>query len=226
MFPLRDTQRSYSTPVVTILLIVVNILIFLYEFLLPPDYRNLFIVQHGLVPERFHVANLFTSMFLHGGWMHVLGNMWFLWIFGDNIEDAVGHWLYLLFYLGCGVAAAMTQVMLSPYSRVPIVGASGAIAGVMGAYLVKFPRSRILTLIFILFFITTAEIPAVIMLAYWFLIQFFSGVGSIARSSMSEGGVAWFAHVGGFLTGVILIKVLPTRDRYWRRPDDYYSWRR
>ena len=208
------------------MLIVVNILIFLYEFILPPDYRNLFILQHGLVPDRFHLANLFTSMFLHGGWMHVLGNMWFLWIFGDNIEDALGRWLYLLFYLGCGVAAAVTQVMLSPYSRVPIVGASGAIAGVMGAYLVKYPRSRILTLIFIFFFITTAEVPAVIMLAYWFLIQLFSGVGSIGYSNLSQGGVAWFAHVGGFLTGVILIKLLPTRDRSWRRRDDYYYGRR
>jgi membrane associated rhomboid family serine protease len=151
--------------------------------------------------------------------MHVLGNMWFLWVFGDNIEDVLGHGKYVLFYLLCGIAAAMGQVMVNPESRIPMVGASGAIAGVMGAYLIKFPHARILTLAFIFFFITTFEVPAVLMLAYWFVIQLFSGVGSIAQSQASQGGVAWFAHVGGFLAGLILIKIMGTREKYGRRRD-------
>src|SRR5437763_139563 len=178
MFPIRDTQPSYSKPVVTVILIVVNILVFLYEFSLGSYEQNDFIFRHGLVPDHFQWTNVVTSMFLHGGWMHVLGNMWFLWIFGDNIEDILGHGKFLLFYLLCGVAAALTQTYLSLDSRVPMVGASGAIAGVMGAYLVKFPRSRVYTLVFYIF-ITTLEVPAWVMLIYWFAIQFFSGLGSL-----------------------------------------------
>src|SRR6516225_8214806 len=139
MFPLRDTQPSYSRPVVTILLIVVNMLVFLFEISLESFDRNAFIAAYGLVPDHFSFFTLLTSMFLHGGWMHVLGNMWFLWIFGDNIEDILGPAKYLIFYLVCGAAAGLTQVLSNPYSRIPTVGASGAIAGVMGAYLIKFP---------------------------------------------------------------------------------------
>jgi len=175
MFPIRDTQPSYSKPVVTVLLIVVNILVFLFEASLDPYSQNALIFSYGLVPDQFHWMNVFTSMFLHGGWMHVLGNMWFLWIFGDNIEDILGHGKFLLFYIACGVAAALAQTYLSLDSRVPMVGASGAIAGVMGAYLVKFPKSRIYTLVFY-FFITTFEVPAWVMLIYWFGIQFVSGL--------------------------------------------------
>src|SRR6516225_11972994 len=140
MFPLRDTQPSYSRPVVTILLIVVNMLVFLFEISLESFDRNAFIAAYGLVPDHFSFFTLLTSMFLHGGWMHVLGNMWFLWVFGDNIEDILGHGKFLFFYLLCGLAAAVTQVFFDPSSRVPMVGASGAIAGVMGAYMVKFPQ--------------------------------------------------------------------------------------
>ena len=222
MFPLRDTQPSYSRPVVTVLLIVVNILVFLFEFSLDPYTRNAFIAQYGLVPDRFGLTNIVTSMFLHGGWLHVLGNMWFLWVFGDNIEDILGHGKYLLFYLACGAAAAVTQVIFSLGSHVPMVGASGAIAGVMGAYMVKFPRSRVLSLVFIVFFITTVEIPAWLMLIYWFLMQLFSGVGSIGYTQASQGGTAFFAHVGGFLAGIALVNLLGTRERYWRRRD--LSW--
>src|SRR5258705_7749495 len=143
MFPLRDTQPSYSKPVVTVLLIVINILVFLFQVSLDPYSRNEFIATYGLVPDQFHFQNVLTSMFLHGGWMHVLGNMWFLWIFGDNIEDILGHGKFVVFYLLCGVVAALAQFVVSPYSRVPTVGASGAIAGVMGAYMIKFPHSRI-----------------------------------------------------------------------------------
>src|SRR5262249_48028845 len=160
MFPLRDTEPSYSKPVVTTILIVINLLIFLFEFSLDPQYRDLFISTYGMVPDEFTFRTLFTSMFLHGGWMHVLGNMWFLWIFGDNVEDILGHGKFLLFYLVCGMVAGLAQVLIDPTSRVPTVGASGAIAGVMGAYIVKFPHSRILSLVTIVIFFTTVEVPA------------------------------------------------------------------
>ena len=223
MFPLRDTQPSYSKPVVTVLIIVVNILVFLYEFSLDDYSLNAFITQYGLVPDHFVLGNIFTSMFLHGGWLHVLGNMWFLWIFGDNIEDILGHGKFLLFYLLCGVAAAVCQVLLNSDSRVPMVGASGAIAGVMGAYMVKFPRARILTLAFIIFFITTFEVPAWLMLIYWFFLQFVGGFESIASSQYSQvGGTAFFAHVGGFIAGIVLIYMLGTRPVYSRRRDLYW----
>jgi membrane associated rhomboid family serine protease len=220
MFPIRDTQRSYSTPVVTMALIVINVLAFLFAVSLDPWTRNAFIETYGLVPEHFAFANLITSMFLHGGWMHLLGNMWFLWIFGDNVEDILGHGKFLLFYLGCGVAAGLTQVLLTTDPRIPTVGASGAIAGVMGAYMLKFPHSRILTVVIIIFFFTTIEVPAWIMLIYWFITQFFSGIGSIAYSHASQGGgVAFFAHVGGFVAGAVLINLLGTRPAYSRRRD-------
>jgi membrane associated rhomboid family serine protease len=219
MFPLRDTQPSYSRPVVTILLIVVNTIAFLYEVSLDDYSRNDFIAQFGLIPARFHFSAVLTSMFLHGGWMHLIGNMWFLWIFGDNIEDVLGHSKYLIFYLLCGCAAAMTQVLFNAGSRLPMVGASGAIAGVMGAYLIKFPHSRIVTLVFVFIFITTIEVPAVLMLLYWFFIQLFSGVGTIGYSHLSQGGTAFFAHVGGFIAGMILINVMGARPKYLQRRD-------
>jgi membrane associated rhomboid family serine protease len=211
MFPLKDTQPSYTRPVVTIALIVVNLLIFFFEWSLDPRTLNAFIAYYGLVPDHLRLSSMVTSMILHGGWLHVLGNMWFLWIFGVNVEDLLGHARYLLFYLLCGVAAAVAHVFFNPYSTLPTVGASGAIAGVMGAYLVKFPRARILSLVFILFFITWIEIPAPIMLAYWFFIQLFSGLGSIAGTHLSEGGVAWFSHVGGFITGIVLVTIMGRR---------------
>jgi len=222
MFPIRDTQPSYSKPVVTVCLIVVNILVFLYEAALDPFSMNEFIASFGLVPDHFRFANVLTSMFLHGGWFHVLGNMWFLWIFGDNVEDILGHVKYLLFYLLCGVAAALAQTVVNPYSRVPMVGASGAIAGVMGAYLIKFPGSQIRTLAFIFFFITTFDVPAWLMLVYWFGTQLLNGVGSIAYTQASQGGTAFLAHVGGFIAGMALINLLQPRQRYARRRDLYW----
>ena len=219
MIPLRDTQPSRTTPIVTVGIIVVNVLVFLYQVSLDRFSVNHLIAEYGVIPDRLHALSLVTSMFLHGGWMHVIGNMWFLWIYGDNVEDVLGHARYLLFYLLAGVAAGLLQVAFSSDSRVPMIGASGAIAGVMGAYLVKFPHSRILTLIPVFVFFTTVEIPAVFILLYWFVIQFFSGVGSIGYSHLSQGGVAWFAHVGGFVAGMILILLLGTRDPYSRRRD-------
>jgi membrane associated rhomboid family serine protease len=219
MIPLRDTQPSRTTPIVTVGIIVVNVLVFLYQVSLDRFSVNHLIAEYGVIPDRLHALSLVTSMFLHGGWMHVIGNMWFLWIYGDNVEDVLGHVRYLLFYLLAGVAAGLLQVALSWDSRVPMIGASGAIAGVMGAYLVKFPRARVLTLIPVFVFFTTVEVPAVFILLYWFVIQFFSGVGLIGYSHLSQGGVAWFAHVGGFVAGMVLILLMGARDPYARRRD-------
>lgn len=219
MIPLRDSQPSFSRPTVTISLIAVNTAVFFFQFSLDRFSLNHFILTYGLVPGDLSLTTLVTSMFLHGGWLHLIGNMWFLWIYGDNVEDLLGHGRFLLFYLLCGVAAGVAHVALNLDSRVPTVGASGAIAGVMGAYLVKFPRSRIVTLVPIFFFLTTIEIPASLILVYWFVVQFFSGFGSIGYSNMSQGGVAWFAHVGGFLAGAALVLVMAPRERYRRRPD-------
>jgi membrane associated rhomboid family serine protease len=219
MIPLRDTQPSYSTPFVTIGIIVLNVMVFLHQISLDPYELNHFIARYAIVPDRFQYVDLISSMFMHGGWMHLIGNMWFLWIYGDNVEDVLGHWKYVLFYLACGAAAGLVHVMLGPLSRVPTLGASGAIAGVMGAYLIKFPHSRIITLVPIFVFFTTMEIPALIILLYWFVLQVFSGVGSIGYSNVSRGGVAWFAHIGGFVAGIILIFVLRAHRRFESRKD-------
>jgi membrane associated rhomboid family serine protease len=217
MIPLRDSQPSYSTPFVTIGLISINVLVFLTQVSMDPFTLNHVLASYGLVPARLHASAILTSMFLHGGWLHLIGNMWFLWIFGDNVEDILGHGKYLAFYLLCGVAAALVHVAFNLDSRLPTIGASGAIAGVMGAYVVKFPRSHITTLVPIFFFLTTMEIPASIMLIYWFAIQFISGIGSIGYSHLSQGGVAWFAHVGGFLAGIALIFLMRPHERFRQR---------
>jgi rhomboid family protein len=215
MIPLRSSERNYTTPTVTLVLILINVLVFLYELSLGSGWRlNRFIAVYGIVPDRLNYISLVTSMFIHGGFLHILGNMWFLWIFGRGIEDILGHAKYLFFYMTCGIAAALIHVLVNFNSTVPTVGASGAIAGIMGAYLIKFPRSRIVTLVPILIFFTTIDLPAAFLLLYWFAIQFFSGVGSVGYSQASSGDVAWFAHIGGFLTGMGLIALLPARQRY------------
>ena len=219
MFPIRDTQPSYSRPIVTILIILANVAVFLHEIMLDAYSQNYFIAHYGLVPRHLHLSALVTYMFLHGGWMHIIGNMWFLWIFGDNVEDVMGHAKYLVFYFLCGIVAGLTQVFFSFGSRAPMVGASGAIAGVMGAYLVKFPHSRIVTLVFIFIFFTTIEVPAVLMLLYWFFIQLVSSVETAGYAHLSQGGTAFFAHVGGFIAGMILVGVMGTRQKYVRRRD-------
>jgi len=214
MFPIRDTQPSYSKPVVTVFLIVINLLVFLYEFSLDGYSQNEFVATYALVPEHFQFINILTSMFLHGGWMHVLGNMWFLWIFGDNIEDILGHSKYLMFYLLCGVVASLTHILLNPGSTLPSVGASGAIAGVLGAYLLLFPRARVTTLIPIFIFFWIRDLPAIFILGLWFVLQLFSGVGSPSVAGQEQaGGVAYFAHIGGFILGMILIAVMRPRRR-------------
>lgn len=219
MIPLRDSQPSRTAPLVTIALIALNVAVFLHEVTLDDYSRNHFVSQYALIPGRLQLMDLVTSMFLHGGWLHLIGNMWFLWIYGDNIEDILGRSKYILFYLACGIGAAMVHVWFNPGSRIPTVGASGAIAGVMGAYMLKFPHSRIVTLIPIFIFFTTVEIPAWIILVYWFVIQLFSGVGNLAAAG-NEGGIAWFAHIGGFVAGALLILMLPTKAAY-RRYEEY-----
>ena len=219
MIPLRDSVPSSTRPIVTIGIIAVNIFVFIHQLSLSDFELHQFFYHYGVVPSRLQWPDLFTSMFLHGGFMHLIGNMWFLWIYGDNVEDVLGRAKYLVFYLACGIAGSLVQIAADPGTSIPNIGASGAIAGIMGAYLLKFPHARILTLIPLFVFFFTQELPAFIILIYWFILQFFSGVGSLAESSTATGGIAFFAHVGGFLMGMLLIKVLPTREAYWRRPE-------
>ena len=219
MFPLRDDRPTYTPPVVTTLIIVACALVFLFELQLDEYSRNYFIDVYGVVPAHLRPSTLVTSLFLHGGWMHIIGNMLFLWAFGKSLEDAMGHAKFLSFYLLCGIAAGLVHVAFNYYSRMPTVGASGAIAGVMGAYLIKFPRARIHTLVFILVFITTADIPAAFILLYWFVTQLFSGYGSITQTQVADGGTAWFAHIGGFVAGILLVTLMGTRNRYYRRQE-------
>ena len=213
MIPLRDVIPSRTTPGVTITLIVLNVLIYLFGLMLTDQGREAFIYTFGLVPAFFSVSNVFTSMFVHGGLAHLVGNLLFLWIFGDNVEDRLGHGRFVMFYLLCGFAAAVSQAVLSPNSLIPMVGASGAIAGVMGAYLVLYPRSRVLMLFPfppILF-----ELPAMLFLVMWFVVQFLNGVNQLPifeRNAIS-GGVAFWAHVMGFVAGLLLVVVMRRPER-------------
>jgi membrane associated rhomboid family serine protease len=218
MIPLRSSEPHYTRPTVTLVIIAINVAVFLFQMTMPSYLQNRFIMHYGLVPDRFAYSSVITSMFIHGGFLHIAGNMWFLWIFGRGVEDLVGHARYLLLYFACGIAGALLFVLLNTNSTVPTVGASGAIAGVMGAYLVKFPRAHIITLVFIIIFITTVDLPAFLLLLYWFALQFFNGVGSLGYAQMSQGGVAWFAHVGGFVAGMLLVLLMPAnyRARPWR----------
>jgi membrane associated rhomboid family serine protease len=218
MFPVSDVIPSRTTPFVTIGFIALNSLAFLYELQLTDEELYLVVQDLAVIPAAFSWPTLLTSLFLHAGWVHFLGNMLYLWIFGDNVEDHLGHVKYVLFYLGCGAAAALGQVAVHPGSPVPMIGASGAIAGVMGAYFVLYPRSRVLTAVFIVFFIDLIEIPAIFFLGIWFLMQLFSGVGSVGVQA-AGGGVAFWAHVVGFvagaLTGLFVRVQEKARREYW-----------
>jgi membrane associated rhomboid family serine protease len=215
MFPVSDVIPSRTTPFVTVGLIVINALVFLYEVMLGPGELRTFMASYAVIPAWFWWPTLFTSQFLHAGWMHIIWNMLYLWIFGDNVEDHLGHVLYLIFYLATGAAAAIMQVLFNPFSGIPMVGASGAIAGVMGAYFVLYPQSRVLTVIFVLFFFDVVEIPAVFFLGFWFLMQLLSGVGSLGVANAAGGGTAFWAHVGGFVAGVLIGLILRRRQRRW-----------
>jgi membrane associated rhomboid family serine protease len=222
MFPLRDDRPTYTAPIVTTLLIVACALVFLFELSLDEYSRDYFINVYGLIPAHMRPVTLLTSMFLHGGWSHIIGNMLFLWAFGKSLEDAMGHTKFLAFYLICGVTAGITHVFFNQYTTLPTVGASGAIAGVMGAYLIKFPRARIHTLVFLFFFVTMTDIPAAFILIYWFITQLFSEYGSITQTHVVNGGVAYAAHIGGFISGMILVQFLGARTRYFPRRDIYW----
>lgn len=225
MLPIRDDQPRYSTPWVNYFLIGLNLLIFLFEAALDRRSLNILINQFGVVPSHLAaflagspkyplpaiVLPFFTSLFLHGSWIHVLGNMWALYIFGDNVEDFLGHFKYLVFYLLTGVLAMSTQVVVDLYSTVPAVGASGAIAGVLGAYFVLYPRARVLTWVFELL-VVVVWLPAWIILGYWFVLNFLSGRATLmAVHKQNMGGVAFWAHVGGFISGALLVKAFGER---------------
>jgi rhomboid family protein len=213
MIPLRDVIPSRTIPGVTITIIVLNVLVFLFMGSLAPRAAEAFVYFYGLVPAEFSLAAVFTSMFVHGGFGHIVGNMWFLWIFGDNVEDRFGHGRFLVFYLICGVVAAISQAWLDPTSSVPMVGASGAIAGVMGAYLVLYPHSRVLMLF--PFPVFVYELPAVVFLVLWFVMQFVSGIDSLAAMGTGDltGGVAFWAHVMGFVAGIVLVPIMRRPER-------------
>ena len=226
MIPLRDSIRPQKKPFVNWILIAINVVVFINEIVLPPDLLNEFFYNWGLIPSNVvHLVStgsplnpvmitFITAMFLHGGWLHMLGNMLFLWVFGDNVEDRFGHLRYLLFYLLVGIIGSITHILSNTASVVPIIGASGAVAGVLGAYFVTFPKARVLTLIPIIFFFTIVEIPAVIFLALWFILQIFNGTASLGGAANP---VAWWAHIGGFVAGIVLIKIGAPRGIRWYR---------
>ena len=216
MFPLSDVIPSRTVPVVTVGLIVLNVAVFLYQLILPAPDLQVFVATYAVVPAWFRVSSLVTSQFLHGGWWHLLWNMLYLWIFGDNVEDRLGHVGFLVFYVAGGAAAALLQIVFNPFSGVPMLGASGAIAAVMGAYFVLYPHSRVLTAIFIVFFFDVVEIPALFFLGIWFITQLLSGIGSIGVANAAAGGTAFWAHIGGFVVGVSVGFVLRRRDNRWQ----------
>lgn len=231
MIPIRDDTPRFSTPVVTYFLIALNSVIWLYEWLLGAQSHvalNALLFEFGVVPTQMTailrgvsglnpseaIIPLFTSMFLHASWLHVIGNMWVLWIFGDNIEDYLGHFKYLVFYLLSGLAGGLVHILFNLNSRMPSIGASGAIAGVMGAYFILYPKAKVLTIVPLIVFFTFWWLPAWIVLGYWFVVQFLSGTATaIAATSQTSGGVAFWAHVGGFAAGIFMIKVFPPRPR-------------
>jgi membrane associated rhomboid family serine protease len=217
MFPLSDVIPSRTRPVVTISLIALNALMFLYQLQLDDLSLQRLVFQLGVIPAYLSYSDIVTSMFLHGDFLHFIGNMVFLWIFGDNVEDRVGHGGFVLFYIVTGGVAALAQVFANPASVVPMIGASGAIAGVMGAYFVLYPQSRILTAVFLILFLDIVEIPAIFFLGVWFILQVVHGTMS---SGVDGGGVAFWAHAGGFAAGLAIGLYLRTRDRaaqaYWQ----------
>jgi rhomboid family protein len=228
MFPLKDNITARNFPFVNIGLIALNVLFFLYQMSYGQKVDQ-FIFAFGFIPARFLAEQsqdwfavssflpVFSSMFLHANLLHLVSNMWFLWIFGDNVEDCMGHGRYLGFYLLCGIASVIAQTLANPHSAIPMIGASGAISGVLGAYFLTYPRARILTLLPIFILIYFVELPAYFFLGFWFLIQFLEGsVYSLKSQEMVGGGVAFWAHVGGFIAGILLLQVFRCKD--WQRP--------
>ncbi|MGB6484126.1 MAG: rhomboid family intramembrane serine protease [Candidatus Acidiferrales bacterium] len=225
MIPLKNLRPRTHFPSVTLALIIANFAVFFYQLTLSQRALQAFITTYSLIPARVQLAlagshftlaqafvPFFTSMFLHAGWLHIIGNMWFLWLFGGNVEDRLGHIPYLGFYFVCGLGAGTAQTLFSLGSTIPSLGASGAIAGVLGAYIIFFPSSEILTLVTLFFWWFFARLPAVLFIGLWFLVQFLSGVSSLG--SAAQGGVAWWAHVGGFLLGMLLVSGMRRKQPY------------
>ena len=206
-FPYKDDNPRVLFPFVTFGIITFNVLVFIGQFWISgndPAIGKSLVYMYGFVPAEFNPLTIFTSMFMHGGFAHIMGNMWFLYIFGDNVESILGHVKYFIFYLACGIGAALAQFFVEPASQVPMIGASGAVAGVLGAYMIRFPKARVHVLAVIIIFITTFVIPAQIVLGLWFLMQLSGGLGSLGVDT--TGGVAWFAHIGGFIIGITSLK--------------------
>ncbi|RKY52567.1 MAG: rhomboid family intramembrane serine protease [Candidatus Neomarinimicrobiota bacterium] len=227
--PLRDSTFRLKTPYITYLLIAINFFVYFYQLTIPrPEYREWFytagviptyIFRGGIAPSIFPFI---TSLFVHGGFLHVAGNMLYLWIFGDNIESLLGHAKFVIFYISCGIFATLVQILVNPSSNLPIVGASGAISGILGAYILRYPRARIQVLIWLFIFIKRVWIPAVYVLGFWFIVQLSSGIGALAVQQ--GGGVAWFAHIGGFLAGIALLLAMDPyeRRRLWKKLNREY----
>jgi membrane associated rhomboid family serine protease len=230
MIPLRDTIPSRRFPLVNTVLIGLNVLVLLLESMLGAEQRELFVWNWGLVPTRFWEAGglvgwlpLFTSMFMHGGWWHLISNMLALYIFGDNIEDRLGPFRYVLFYLFSGVVASAAHLAAYSSSSLPTVGASGAIAGVLGAYLMLYPQARVITLVPVFYFLRIVELPALIYLGFWFVSQLFNGLFALSAAAFQSGGVAWWAHIGGFVFGLAIIRfICPPPCRTY--VDQYRPW--
>ncbi len=233
MIPLRDDVPSRTFPYVTVTLIVLNVLMFGYELSLGRGL-DAFFREYAVVPKHYVsdyyitprgtlrnigildlVVPLFASMFMHGGWMHIIGNMVYLWIFGDNVEDRMGRVKFVIFYLLCGLAASGAHILSNVNSRVPSIGASGAIAGVLGAYIVLYPRARVLVLVPIFIFLQFLEIPAIFFIGFWFLQNFFYGAISLGAESAQTSGTAWWAHIGGFVAGLVMVKLFATKPQYY-----------
>lgn len=237
MIPLRDNIPSRTFPFVTIALIVANVLVFFFELTLSQRQLNNFFLYFAVQPVEYKlflnprypgqvglfdvIVPLFTSMFLHGGWMHIIGNMLYLWIFGDNVEDRMGHFKFLLFYILCGMTASATHIVADYNSPIPSLGASGAIAGVLGAYLMLYPRARVLVLVPIFILITTIEVPALLFLGIWIVQNFISGVASLSVKTAQTGGTAWWAHIGGFVVGAILVWLFAKREPNYQYRVEY-----
>ncbi|MDO9547541.1 MAG: rhomboid family intramembrane serine protease [Candidatus Marinimicrobia bacterium] len=222
--PLKDSSIRLSPPYITIAIILINICVFIYQSTLPPDALKSWIYSTGVVPNRLFdngliglVSPFISSLFIHGGFLHLAGNMLYLWIFGDNIESTLGHGKFILFYLSAGIIATLCQIVIQPQADIPVIGASGAISGVLGAYLIRYPRARIQVFIWLILIIQRVWVPAAYVLGFWFLLQLSNGLGAL--TFQQQGGVAWFAHIGGFLAGIALLFTLEPyeRKRIWKQ---------
>lgn len=227
--PTRDSTLRLTRPYVVYTLLMMNIFVFIYQLSIPYEYYEEWYRRLGVVPANLFresvmatILPFFTSLFLHGGLAHIAGNMLYLWIFGDNIESLLGHFRFFIFYITCGIVASLTQILIDPTSNLPIIGASGAISGILGAYLIRYPRAKIQMLFWFFLFIHRIWVPAVYVLGFWFLMQISNGLGALTFKQ--QGGVAWFAHIGGFFTGIVLLLILEPyeRKRLWKKLNREY----